>query len=248
MRSSAYGMLLDRGLTLEQLEAARLVSIADPHIKTNRRRLSIVLRDLVSDQEAEGKTKKCLTRVWLNPPDRAADMIDWGRSFEGPPEMMSVLHYGAILATFPFAGTVARVIGQGLRTDGRIAASDARAQVRRIVGDRPSVDVAARKSYKTLCNLGILRQEGQGLIQHPDIPTVPLTLAPWIAHSILLTRGAESLPMSSLLAAPELLGLKLPSPVSRKYPHLESHREPDGVVLSEIGSAIPRYTIPRGDR
>lgn len=58
-----YGMLLDRGLTLEQLDLAYDIAVADPDPKTNRRRLTMALRDLVSEQEAEGKTKKCLTRV-----------------------------------------------------------------------------------------------------------------------------------------------------------------------------------------
>ena len=83
MTTGRYGMLLDRGLTFEQLEVARRVAVANTDPRTNRRQLTIALRDVVSDQEAEGKTKKCLTRVWLNPPSEAAEMIAWARLFEG---------------------------------------------------------------------------------------------------------------------------------------------------------------------
>ena len=80
-------MLRDRGLTLEQLEVVRRVVIADPDPRSNRRQLTIALRDLVSDQEAMGKTKICVTRVWLNPPSEAEAMIVWGRLFDGPPSV-----------------------------------------------------------------------------------------------------------------------------------------------------------------
>ena len=79
-----YGMLLDRGLTLEQLDLAYDIAREDPDPKTNRKRLTMGLRDVVSEQEAEGKTKKCLTRVWLNPPPEASEMIAWARS-QTPP-------------------------------------------------------------------------------------------------------------------------------------------------------------------
>ena len=84
-RSTApYGMLLDRDLTLDQLNLAYDIAVDDPDPKTNRRRLTIALRDLVSGQEAEGKTKKCLTRVWLNPPPEAEVMIRWAREVRSP--------------------------------------------------------------------------------------------------------------------------------------------------------------------
>src|SRR4051812_23996294 len=107
-----YGMVLDRGLTLEQLDLAFEISRADPDPRTNRRTLTVALRDLVSDQEAEGKTKKCLTRVWLNPPPAAAPMIGWAREHLATGIDRRILHFGATLATFPFVGVVTKVVGQ----------------------------------------------------------------------------------------------------------------------------------------
>lgn len=237
---SVYGMLLDRGLTLEQLELARRVSIADPDLPSNRRRLTIALRDLVSDQEAEGKTKKCLTRVWLNPPADAAEMIAWARLVDCPSPVVPLLHFGAVLATFPFAGAVARVLGQHIQTDGRAEAAQVRAEVRRSLGDRSSVDVAARKAYTTFRNLGVLRQIGQVLEPAIAPVDVPTSLGLWLSHAVLLTRQADSLPTTSLRNAPELLGIQLPGAIFRGYPLLESHSHVSGPVLarrSRAGSA-----------
>ncbi len=236
----AYGMLLDRGLTLEQLEVARRISIADPGLRSNRRRLTIALRDLVSDQEAEGKTKKCLTRVWLNPPAEAAEMISWARLFDSSSSVLPLVHFGAVLATFPFAGAVARVLGQHIQTDGRAEAAQVRAEVRRSLGDRSSVDVAARKVYTTFRNLGVIRQVGQVLESAIAPIDVPTSLSLWLSHAVLLTRQADSLPTTSLRNAPELLGIQLPGAISRDYPLIEAHSHVNGPVLArraQVGRA-----------
>lgn len=226
-----YGMLLDRGLTLEQLDLAYDIAVADPDPKTNRRRLTMALRDIVSEQEAEGKTKKCLTRVWLNPPPEAAEMIAWARAQALPRSALPVLHFGALLATFPFVGAVARTIGQHLQTEGHVEAASVRAEVRRMLGDRSSVEVAARKAYTTLRNLGIVQQRGQVLESSAEVMAVPAVLGPWLSHAVLLTRQAESLPSTSVGSAPELLGLQLPTTSLRSYPCLESHTHATGAVL-----------------
>jgi hypothetical protein len=230
--TAPYGMLLDRGLTFDQLELAYQIAAADPDPKTNRRRLTMALRDLVSDQEAEGKTKKCLTRVWLNPPAEAESMISWARTKAiSPTTDRRVLHFGALLATFPFAGSVARSLGKHFQVDGRVDAGSLRAEVRRTVGDRSSVDVAARKTYTTLRNLGIIQQEGQMLTPTQDALAVPPELRSWISHALLLTRQAESATMESLRNAPELLGLQLSIPLKNDYTLLEVHSHADSHVL-----------------
>lgn len=226
-----YGMLLDRDLTLEQLDLAYDTAVADPDPKTNRRRLTIALRDLVSEQEAEGKTKKCLTRVWLNPPPEAEAMISWARQRGAPREHRPLLHLGALLATFPFAGAVARSLGTHLQTEGRVNAGDLRSEVRRTLGDRSSVDVAARKVYTTLRHLGFVSQSGQELMA-AGLPDVPADLMGWLVHAVMLTRQVESITASSALVAPELLGIHARWG-QRTYPLLESHAEANGAVLVE---------------
>ncbi len=236
--TAPYGMLLDRGLTLEQLEIAFEIGKSDPDPKSNRRRMTVALRDVVSEQEASGKTKKCLTRVWLNPPPVAIDMIAWAREETINPDSRALLHFGALLATYPFVGIVCRVVGQHLQTEGRIGAAAVRSEVRRLVGDRPSVEVAARKSYTTLRNLGMLRQEAQDLFLPDRQPECPRLLAGWLAHGLILSRQVESIPFSSVLAAPELLGMTLSAPDLRCYPLLESHAAASGDVL------VPRHGGP----
>jgi len=242
-----YGMVLDRDLTLEQLDLAYDIAVANPDIKTNRRQLTIALRDVVSEQEAEGKTKKCLTRVWLNPPPEAEPMIKWAQKQDVAREDRPILHMGALLATFPFVGAVARSLGGHLQTEGRIGTADLRAEVRRTLGDRSSVDVGARKAYTTLRHLGFVDQVDQDLVP-AQTPEVPPALMGWLAHAVMLTRHAESITTSSVLVAPELLGLT-PRWSQRAYPLLEGHAEADGVVLveRETPPTVELVTLGRDD-
>lgn len=223
-------MLLDRGLTLEQLDVAYEIAVADPDPTTNRRKLTMALRDITSEQEAEGKTKKCLTRVWLNPPPAADEMIRWARGRNVPRGDRAVLHFGALLATFPFVGAVARILGMHLQTEGTFEAGALRAEARRLFGDRSSVDVAARKAYTTLQHLGIISQVERAFVG-VEI-SVGEELAGWLAHAVMLTRQAESIAASSVLTAPELLGVRAQGS-QRAYPLLVGHAAADGVVLVE---------------
>jgi hypothetical protein len=233
-RSTApYGMVLDRGLTLEQLDLALEIACTNPDPQTNRRTLTVRLRDLVSDQEAEGKTKKCLTRVWLNPPPEAAQMIGWARENLASNLDRRVLHFGAILATFPFVGVVAKVIGQHLQTESRVELRRVRDEVRRILGDRSSVDVGARKTYTTLRNLGVLRQVGQQL-QPPlarQVIADPIVVA-WLSDAVLLTRQVESQAASTIRSAPELFPCSLTATHERAYPFLETHNNAGQLLVA----------------
>lgn len=226
-----YGMLLDRGLTLEQLDLACDIAVADPDPKTNRKRLTIALRDLVSEQEVDGKTKKCLTRVWLNPPPEAAEMIAWAREQTFPRSVRPVLHFGALRATFPFVGAVARVIGQHLQTDGSVETSVVRAEVRRVLGDRSSVDVAARKTYTSLVGLGVIERQGNR-IRGPEGVEVPSPLVGWMVHCLLLTRRTEAVSVTSISSAPEML-VQLRPAADAHYPLLRRHNDALVRQLSE---------------
>ena len=65
MTKPSYGMLLDRGLTLEQLELARRIAIADPDPRSNRRQLTIALRDLVNDSARRAESMRIMTVTGL---------------------------------------------------------------------------------------------------------------------------------------------------------------------------------------
>lgn len=230
------GMILDRHLNLELLDLALRVATDDSAWREKRRLLTVDLRDYVSAQEAQGKTKKCLTRVWINPPARARGMIDWGREHASLAQDRRVVHLGALLATFPFMGAVMAIVGRSLALDGQADPATVRRKVRDLWGDRSSIDVGARKAYTTLLRLGVLTGGGRAPLQRGEVLEADGEVASWLIHALLLARGSSSIDEIELRAAPEMFWLKLVRP-RRGYPLLKRHNE--GVRRVVWAEAIP---------
>jgi hypothetical protein len=217
-------MILDRALTLDLLELALRVASEGHPWKDQRRLLAMALRDRVSQQESEGKTKKCLTRVWLNPPDRAREMIGWARDNAGLFTDRRLMHLGALLATYPFAGSVAAIIGRALALDGSVDAREVRRRACAIWGDRSTVDVGARKVYTTLRALNVLTNRHGGPLERCEPLMVDVCVADWLVHCLVLTRDASAVAESELATAPEMFWTA-PQRLSGHYPFLERHSE-----------------------
>jgi len=224
MTNPARGMILDRDLTPDLMDVAlRIASDPTPWAE-KRKLLTVALRDHVSEQEAIGKTKKCLTRVWVNPPTIASDAITWGRERSHLAHDRRVLHLGALIATFPFAGAVAALVGRALSIDGQAQSADIRQRACAIWGDRPSIDVGARKVYTTLRRFGVLDGGGRSPLAPGESLQADADLAVWLIHTVLLTRGVTSISSTDIDAAPELFWARLVQP-GGDYPLIKPHSE-----------------------
>jgi len=226
-------MVLDRALTPDLLDVAMLVAIDHGSSPDARRLLTIALRDHTSAQEAEGKTKKCLSRIWVAPPAPAEKMVRWALDHLDADPDRRILHLGAMLATFPFAGTVCGVVGRQLHVEGAVDPMAVRTQVCAILGDRSTIDVGARKVVTTLRYLGLLVPDGRRLQASPNRPEASRELIGWLSHALLLTRQIESLAVDEATRAPELAVIRVPgSPQGDEYSLLETFSEGSGGVLA----------------
>lgn len=223
-------MILDRALTPDLLDVALRVATRSDGSPDARRNLTVALRDHVSAQEAEGKTKKCLSRVWVQPPPPARQMIRWAIDHQSVDPDRTVLHLGAILATFPFAGVVATIVGRQLHLDGTVEPRAVRAQARAALGDRSSIDVGARKVVTTFRYLGLLEGPNGGPLALGSQPVVPSAVAGWLLHSLLLSRQVESIGTDEISRALELATVKV-APGCADYSLLDLHAE-DGRTVA----------------
>lgn len=224
------GPILDRGLSLEVLDAALAVARAAPPREDDLRQLEVRLREFVSEQEATTKTRKILTRIWVRPPEDAEAMLRWAIDHASPEVDNRVLHVGAMLATYPFFGEVCAAAGRQLALSGEVVTAAAQDRLRQLRGDRPSVDVGARKSLRTLQLLDLLhpsRPSGRAVSTPGNRAKVPSDLAPWITHALLLSRGSERISSDELRSAPELFMLDV-RPNGADYPFLERASESGG--------------------
>lgn len=224
MRPAAIGMIVDRALTPDLLDVSLRVATNAPDDPDARRLLTIALRDHVSAQEAKGKTKKCLSRVWVAPPERARPMIRWAIDHQAEAKDRPALHYGALLATFPFAGAVAAIVGRQLHLDGRVEPARVKAEVRAAHGDRSTIDVGTRKVLTTMRYLGLLDGPNGGPLTTGTQPGLSPAFSGWLLHALLLTRQVEAIATDEPPRAPELATLRVES-VASDYPLLETHAE-----------------------
>jgi hypothetical protein len=69
--------VFERALAPEIFEVAFRIATSGQPFADQRQLLSVALRDYTTEQEAQDKTKKLLTRVWINPPPESLPLIQW---------------------------------------------------------------------------------------------------------------------------------------------------------------------------
>lgn len=220
----SVGMILDRALTPELLDVALRVATEHGDAPDARQLLSVALRDYVTPQEAANKTKKLLTRVWVVPPEPAQAMIRWAIDNQGEFTDTRALHFGALLATYPFFGRIASTVGRQIHLDGAVDRRAIRTFARSTFGERAFVDAGASKSLATLRNLGVLGGSKDGPYRIETPLAVPASFSAWFLHALILTRQVESAGTDEVSRAHELAALDLAS-VSSSYSLLELHAE-----------------------
>lgn len=236
----SVGMILDRALTPELLDVALRVATEHHDAPDARQLLSVALRDYVTPQEAANKTKKILTRVWVVPPEPAQAMIRWAIDNQGEFTDRRALHFGALLATYPFFGSIASTVGRQIHLDGAVDRRTIRTFARSTFGERAFVDAGASKSLATLRNLGVLDGARDGPYRIEASLFVPASFSAWFLHALILTRQAESVGTDELSRAHELAALNL-APASGSYALLELHAENGrSVAVAKQTDAVAR--------
>lgn len=220
----SIGMVLDRALTIDLLDTALRIATEHRDDPAARQLLGVALKDLVTPQEAENKTKKVLTHVWVAPPVDARAMIEWAIGHQDQFPDRRALHYGALLATFPFFGSIAAAVGRQIRIDGAADRRTVRTHARVTFGEREFIDAGASKSLRTMRNLGILDGPQDGPFHVGARPVTPACLSSWFLHALILTRQVEYANVGDLTQAFELSFLEL-DPNASPYPFLELHAE-----------------------
>lgn len=232
----SIGMVLDRALNLDMLDAALRVATENGDAADARQLLTVALRDFVTPQEAENKTRKVLTRVWVVPPANAQAMIRWGIEHQQEVTDRRVLHFGALLATFPFFGRIAAAVGRQIHLDGRADRKSLRVFARSTFGEREFIDAGTSKSLATMRNLGVLDGPRDGPYGVGSRLPVPAAFSGWFLHALALTRQAESVRVAEMSRAFELMAMDL-KPAASPYPLLEMHAE-NGSTVAVVREAV----------
>jgi hypothetical protein len=186
--------ILNRALEPRWLDAALHLAIdTDEFQGAKRDLLGVMLADDIKGPMARAKTVTALSRVWLDPAETARAMLQWAAERSTTVVDARVLHLGALLATHRFFGDCCAAVGRTLGLHESVLTPEVRQRVKARWGDREAIDVSVRAAIRTLRAFGVLvGAAGDQVSSAGERLAVPLTLRPWLAHALLLTRGQTS--------------------------------------------------------
>lgn len=226
------GVLFDRALTRKWLDLTLELAASGKGLEDAKLLLEVSLRDDVPSTTGRLKTRTALARVWLDPPEPARQLIEWGvRHQEGATEAW---HIGAMLATYPFFADVCRFIGSSLDRQAEVDTAEVARKLRGSWGDREVVDVSVRSTVRTLREFGTLTGSPRSSKSARGAPVeVPATgpLHGWLGHALLVARRVEEIESGDLRRAPELFLLALPTGAPNGYPLIEKFTEGGGRAI-----------------
>lgn len=182
------------------------------------------LEDLESLLDAAGlgaaartKTRTVLKRLWLDPRVELVDFADRGAAiFKAHPDVpVTALHWGMAVATYPFFGKVAELIGRLSALQGDCASAEIHRRMSETYGEREG-------TYR-MTNMVIQSQAGWGAVERVEKGKRVLRLAPAVVENDELTvwlieaavrNSGRPLAIPSLQSLPVLFPFSLTRPLA----------------------------------
>lgn len=180
--------------------------------------LQELLKDKVSvgGQAERGNREKIITilmKVWLTvPADLESLRIGGLELLKRVPrcDHMAV-HWGMVMAVYPFWSGVAVQVGRLLRLQGSAAAAHVQRRVREQYGERETVSRATRRVLRSYLDWGVLQESGT-----KGIYTAGTTLAvddsrliAWLVEASLHARANGSAPLKDLIDSPSFFPFRI---------------------------------------
>jgi hypothetical protein len=197
-----------------------------------------LLKDKVSvgGQAERGNREKVITillKTWLTVPRELESLRVEGLELlkRVPRRHHLAIHWGMVMAVYPFWSGVAVQVGRLLRLQGSAAAAHVQRRVREQYGERETVSRAGRRVLRSYLDWGVLQETGKkGVYTAGTTSSIdnPLQLIAWLTEAALHARANGSAPLKDLLDSPSLFPFRI------KPVHAES-----------LAAASPRLAILR---
>jgi len=180
--------------------------------------LQALLKDKVSvggiaDRGNREKIISILMKVWVNTsPKLEAFRIDGIEMVKHlAPKNHIAVHWGMVMAVYPFWAAVAGHTGRLLKLQNTAAASQVQRRMREEYGERETVSRASRRVLRSFVDWDVLKETtmkgvySQGL----SLPIQDSKLVAWLVEAILYTRPNGSAALRDLLDNPSLFPFQL---------------------------------------
>ncbi len=169
-------------------------------------------------------TISILLKVWVVVPHGLESLRDEGLELlkRSPSKEHLVVHWGMVMAVYPFFQALAETVGRLLRLQGTVAASQVQRRMREQFGERSTVERATRRILRCLIDWGVLKETGEKGI-YKATPTMFVNdtkLAEWLIEASLIASGSASSTLKAITQNPALFPFATESINIRR---LESH-------------------------
>jgi hypothetical protein len=121
------------------------------------------------------------------------------------------IHWGMVMAAYPFWTGVAPQVGRLLKLQGSAAAAHVQRRVREQYGERDTVSRAARRVLTSYRDWGVLHEsDTKGIYVAGTAAVVEdARLIAWLAEASLYTRANGSAPLKDLISSPSVFPFRI---------------------------------------
>lgn len=213
---------ISQRVRLEWLEKTANLILAGNEKTTVKDALEELLQDKISigshaERGNREKTITILLKTWSAAPKELEHLRTEGlellRSVPRCDHM--VIHWGMLMAVYPFWSYVAAQTGRLLRLQGSAAVHQVQRRVRERYGERDTVSRATRRVLRSYYDWGVLQiTDLKGVYSADTLLTIDnIRLIAWLVEASLQTRESSSASLKDLLDNPSLFPFRI-KPVS----------------------------------
>jgi hypothetical protein len=212
MKSSAPQIGFDRFIPLEWAAAALRVradlgALDDLNALLDAARLGVAARK---------KTRTVLNRLWLEPRPELADFAERGVAiFKADPSIsISALTWGMAIATYPFFGKVAELVGRLSALQGDCASAEVHRRMSETYGEREGTYRMTNMVLQSQASWGAIErvENGKRLVRLKPIVVSDMQAVAWLVEAVLRYAG-KAVPVPALSSQAVLYPFVLDQPL-----------------------------------
>ena len=233
-------------IDLEWLEWTAQMALAGLDEDAIYAELQARLRPMISigghdNRSNRGKVVGILLKIWVKVQDEQRPFRDEGLALlaQSPLENHLPMHWGMILATYPFFGTVVDAVGRLLQLQDSVTFAQVERRVQEKYGERESIHRATQRVFYGLRDWGVLAKTQERMVfvgAQPQEIVIP-QLSSWLVEAGMITAGIQSTPLHSAAQLPALFPFSLGSPNLANGGRLELFRQGlDNDVIIRTGA------------
>lgn len=215
---------VDRVIRLAWLEQTASLVLAANEAASIKTALQDDLRSAFRSQRTDvrgslDKTITILLRVWLTVPSELDSLRVTGLELVKrlPQREHIAIHWGMVMAAYPFWANVAAQTGRLLRLQGAAAAPQVQRRLREQYGERETVSRRVRYVLRSYLDWGVLQageQNGQYMAT-PPLAVDDSRLTAWLVEAALCARKERTSVLRDLLDSPALFPFRIePQPAA----------------------------------